>query len=836
MKKPLFYTFGNHMHWSDMQWLWGYDVLPSSVRDMLKLCDATGAKGNVNFDVIGYEKMASESPDALDLLRAAVKQGKLEIVGASYGQPYGLFHGGESNVRQRVFGVRSVHRIFGVRPRVFWEEEFDFFPQLPQILKSCGFGGASLFFQWTWATPTIPTESLGLVMWEGHDGTRLPTLPKNELCLHQWPEDFAGRLDSKLIQSLEKPAIVQWVELLPSPDWMCKSDVLLPKLKELFSDARFDLKPVTASELIAELTKSGNGVPVRKYTLDDVFHGVSLGKNGDNMPRWSRACEEQLLAAESIAALAGLFGRPYPSWDVYPTWELEESWRDLLSAQHHDNHECEGLCGFVGIRNFERSLGLASEVFARTLEHLGDRVSSDAGSQIVFNTLGWTRDLALEDGTIARGVPAWGYKVLDAADENEDPPEAVQLEESESRITLVRGDFEVEIDRTHGLVRQIRTREFPKGLLHARRPLGELEMKRDEKVERFKTVSISQGDEDFAEVTFLREGRYGSRLRVSYHVAPLYDALGIHIECESLARPDPGMRAGLVTSIAPDFKEFSLVHDHPYGVSEVRADKNHVRKYPSGDWMTSKQWFEDVVRPFTALSFVDLLDTSRFGEGLLVIHDGSQSFFRGEHGVQALLTMYDAWDERYFHDAFTADFWLVPHAKLSNTERMRIAMELTVGSPRFSDGAVTTGEGELPPSFGALHVDCENVLPTAFYRESSKAAEHLTHAFAADVRDPFVVRLVEFDGKSANVSLVVPGPVAKAARTTMMGEIEELLEPELVAAPFGPDEIPWSRLRFAMKPHEIATVMLDLELGRQIPRNLDEHRHVWATVHREDAR
>ena len=38
-----------------------------------------------------------------------LQRGQIEVVGASYGQPYGLFHGGESNVRQRVYGVRAVH-------------------------------------------------------------------------------------------------------------------------------------------------------------------------------------------------------------------------------------------------------------------------------------------------------------------------------------------------------------------------------------------------------------------------------------------------------------------------------------------------------------------------------------------------------------------------------------------------------------------------------------------------------------------------------------------------------------------------------------------------------
>ncbi len=156
---PLYYTFGNHMHWVDMQWLWGYHVLPGSVRDMLRFCAETGARGNVNFDGIGYEKMAVEAPDALAELRDAIARGQIEVVGASYGQPYGLFHGGESNVRQRVYGVRAVLRVLGTRPRTFWEEEFDFFPQLPQMLAGVGFQYASLYFQWTWHTPEVPWET-----------------------------------------------------------------------------------------------------------------------------------------------------------------------------------------------------------------------------------------------------------------------------------------------------------------------------------------------------------------------------------------------------------------------------------------------------------------------------------------------------------------------------------------------------------------------------------------------------------------------------------------------------------------------------------------------------
>src|SRR5690606_6752638 len=176
-------------------------------------CRETGARGNVNFDAVGYEKLAAQSPASLSDLRDAVAEGIVEPVGCSYGQPYGLFQGGESNVRQLTYGVRSTRRLLGVRPRTFWEEEFYFFPQLAQMLLGCGYTGASLFFQWTWHTPELPGEQASLIVWEGIDGSRLPALPRNGLNLHQWPEDFDGILESDAIHrrpdDAGTPAIVQ---------------------------------------------------------------------------------------------------------------------------------------------------------------------------------------------------------------------------------------------------------------------------------------------------------------------------------------------------------------------------------------------------------------------------------------------------------------------------------------------------------------------------------------------------------------------------------------------------------------------------------------------------
>lgn len=807
-RQPLYYTFGNHMHWVDMQWLWGYDVLPNSLRDMLHFCNETGAKGNINFDVIGYEKMATESPDALHELRDAVQSGQIEVVGASYGQPYGLFHGSESNVRQRIYGVRGVQRLLGVRPQTFWEEEFDFFPQLPQILNGVGYKYASLFFQWTWHTPHIPYEDIPVVWWEGLDGSRILASTRNKLNLHQWPEDFAGILEQPIVQSMPAAGIVQWLELMPSPDWMCRSELLLPQLHDLIADPRFELRFVTLGEYVEIASQHAE---VRRYTLDDVFHGMSLGKNGDLFRRLSRHAEQSLLAAESLSAIAALFGRPYPHWDAYPLWELEEAWRETLSAQHHDNDECEGLCGHVGRYSYERSLSLSSHVVERSLALLASRVTAEPGATLVYNPLGWEREAAI-DGQLVT-LPALGYCV---ASESR-PVAPVTVDDTADAVTLRRSALSVTVDKARGLITQITSADFPDGVLLNDAPLLTLSMTCEGQPYAFDAAAVClDGDAIIVE----RNTSNGARLTIRVALAAELDAVDIHYSAANLPRTDGRVAAALKTALRFDLPDLALIHDHPYGVSEVVAQgKKYLRKYPTGEWMTSAQEFEEVENPFTALQ---LLDFTRGDRGVLYLHDGSQAFLRDGDTVYNVLTMYDPWDEDYFIDELDAHFRLVPHGAISHSRRWKLAQEFT--RPALTATAQQT-RGELPGQFTGIGCDAANVAVTAFYREDEDKGSNFDHYAGAGMHLPYIVRLVEFDGTASDVTLRLPGPVAAAFKTNLLGETEN----ELTVTPDGPQ---WSEVRLSLRPYEIATVYADLVAGRKIPRNLDEHRSVWATVHR----
>lgn len=817
-RRPLYYTFGNHMHWVDMEWLWGYQVLPDSVRDMLHFCAETGTKGNINFDAVGYEKMAAEAPEALQELRAAVQAGQIEVVGASYGQPYGLFHGGESNVRQRIYGVRTVLRLLGTRPRTFWEEEFDFFPQLPQMLRSAGYEYASLFFQWTWHTPVVPQETLPAVWWEAMDGSTLLAATRNGLNLHQWPEDFAGLLDSPLPREMPAAGIVQWLELMPSPDWMCRSELLLPQLKALMQHPEFEIRPATLSEY---LDVARPYAEPRRYTMDDVFHGMSLGKNGDKMRRLSRQGEQTLLAAESLSALAGMFGRPYPSWNVYPTWELEEAWRELLAAQHHDNDECEGLCGFVGVYSYERSMRLASGVEQRTRTLLTDRTSGGPGRSVIFNDLGWSRDAAIADRIVA-AIPPFGYRVIEDINALPALP-PVNVEEDDHSITLRRGPLSVTVDRTTGTITQIESAEFAEGLLRPDTPLITLEMTRDDQSECFDDVEIST---TATTITIHRRSAAQSQpITIDIRLAPERDAVDVQIRCDDLTRPDGRMHAALQTTLAANLPGARLIHDHPYGVSEIRAEGTYLRKYPTGDWMTSPQVFEEVHHPFTALQFLDIDDGTR---GVLFLHDGSQALFRDGERVRQILSMYDPWDEDYFDSRLDVKLRIVPHGPITHAERWRLAQEHT--RPVTITTSTKPG-GDLPTSFGPVWCDATNVAVTAFFRESEVAGQHLDDYAGAGIGFPYVLRLVEFNGEATTAHIRVPAPLAAAYRTDVMGEHAIPLAVQAADAPLeGPAQ--WNEITIELAPYAITTLYLDLVMGRKVARNLDDYRSVWATIHR----
>jgi alpha-mannosidase len=285
-----------------------------------------------------YELVRETDPDLFARVRDLAAGGRWEPAGGMWVEPDMNMIGGESIVRQLLWGQRWFEREFGERHRVGWLPDcFGFTPALPQLLRGAGIDG---FFttklNWSETNP-FPYD---LFWWEGLDGSRvLAHMFRNELpdrepglgayngdtspesLLGVW-HDFKGRLVHP-----ESLYTIGYGDGGGGPTAEMVEDVgalaAFPALPELaFSrvDALFDR--LRRSAEAAE-------VPVWSGELYLELHRGTLTTQG-RTKRLHRRAERDLVAAEVAASLCTLLGAGRPPPD------LRRAWRLLLRNQFHD--------------------------------------------------------------------------------------------------------------------------------------------------------------------------------------------------------------------------------------------------------------------------------------------------------------------------------------------------------------------------------------------------------------------------------------------------------------------------------------------------------------------
>ncbi|MCW5776881.1 MAG: hypothetical protein KIS87_10620 [Phycisphaeraceae bacterium] len=482
-------------------------------------------------------------------------------------------------------------------------------------------------------------------------------------------------------------------------------------------------------------------------------------------------------------------------------------------------------------------------------------------AEYALNPLGWptTINLDVPDGGSAmiEGIPPFGHAPIDPSTAAYRLLDRAVVETRDGRIRLRRGGCEVEVDSGSGSVFALRACGVDISL--AGRPLIDLQPGDEGAIAGACAVTIEHGPNGEPEVVVSR-WLGGVETVVRYSVLGGEDGVRLDVTAEGLRTLAPGFSGALRLWFNVESGTDSVLADTPWSVERLTPRLTACRKYPRGDWMTSEQWFEEVRKPFVAQRFLEV----SLGEGeLLVVTNSMHQGFMRDGSVELVLAARDPWDEARVEDAVEKSFLLLPHKGMTNAQRVQRAEEFLqwphLGS---SDGE----PGDIPASWGSLSVEgASNVLAHAFYRESMRSGEHLPdwagHRIAREsggaCTHPFVIRLVEWDGEPAEVTLKLPGTVALAAKTNLMGECgswQAGAAPAdaplhlrdtgwLAPGPSDPPEwargavfrgrpIEWSFVRFAVRPREIVTVMADLVMGRKEWRDLDAKREVWATVHR----
>ena len=388
--RPIYHVLVNHWHHHGKGWQAGEESMYLSLSRCFEALEKVpGSVISQNFDAQTYELLKQYYPSLIPLVVHGIKTGKMEIVGGTYSQPHGSTIGSESNIRQFQFGLGTIKKIFGVEPKVFLEEEVYFFPQLPQILRECGYQYACLYFKATVTDPDIPCIDVDPFYWEGQDESRIVCVPKTHLCLSSTCDYHAALHNFAAL--FGRPLIIQYTE---TPIWRPVHTYYVPFLTWLVQEEQ--IKFTTLEGYLA-----GTKNPSRSLRLTmDFLNPVQMhfGQGGDQLRIRDRKLEGLLLAAESFDAVANTLGKPTRRK------EIEGSWKKFLLEQGHGIHHQEYVTadqmnnlpkGTIAHHCLDRAEKVAKDILKESMQYVANRIVKRVQGDFtfaVFNNFWFDRD------------------------------------------------------------------------------------------------------------------------------------------------------------------------------------------------------------------------------------------------------------------------------------------------------------------------------------------------------------------------------------------------------------------------------------------------------------
>ncbi len=513
-----------HTHWEGAVFKTREEYLDMGLANILKAMRLLREQPSFRFtlDQVAYvrpflERFPAEEAD----FRRFLAEGRLQLAGALDVMPDDNMPGGETFVRQMLYGKGYYRDKLGVDVTTGWQlDTFGHHAQMPQLMRQGGY--KSFWFFRGVPRQDFPSE----FVWEGIDGTRIDAywLPYGYGIVYPTPKDAAAFRESMkarfhLLDANSKGAADR---AGPSgADVSEPEEHLVPYVEAFNKDPNrpFTIKVAVPAEFEAVAARRTDRT-VFKGELNPIFQGIYSSRI--ELKEWMRTIERQLLTAEKLGAIAGWLGQPADPKAILAAWEpaLFNQTHDLASGVMTD-HVYEDT-----IRGYEYSLRRSNELIDASWNAIAARIDTRGPGTpvVVFNPLGWKRSDIAEveigfgeggvngveltdpeggdvpsqildasryaDGGlktariafIARDVPALGYATYHAAPGRRKvaakpgPPAsfAVVLENDLYRVTLDRATGAIDADpRQAGrLGRAGRTRECRGAAAGPRRPVG----------------------------------------------------------------------------------------------------------------------------------------------------------------------------------------------------------------------------------------------------------------------------------------------------------------------------------------------------------------------------
>ena len=344
-----------------------------------------------------YEWIEKNRPDLFNRIKRQVELGKWEVAAGLWVEPELNTVGGESIVRQVLYGQNYVWEKFGRLSAVAWlPDSFGFCWQLPQILQG---GGIKCFatqkLRWNDSTE-FPFE---VFWWEAPDQSRVLSL-----MLPPIGESVeVGKMTKYACEWQVKTGLKNalWLPGVGDHGGGPTRDML--EVNRRWQESAFFpvLEFMTAENFLAEVARENSeSYPTWRDELYLEFHRGCYTTHADQK-LWNRRCEDLLYQAELFATFASIV-----TGAIYRKRELEVAWKQVLFNQFHDILPGSAIPeAYVdanqGWQEVER---VGSEILAEALQAIASDIDVSSPFSlnaalgggmvypvIVFNSLNWRR-------------------------------------------------------------------------------------------------------------------------------------------------------------------------------------------------------------------------------------------------------------------------------------------------------------------------------------------------------------------------------------------------------------------------------------------------------------
>lgn len=405
---PVLHAFG-HAH-IDVAWLWPLAEterkMARTVSTQLALMEEYPEFRFLQSQPHLYMMLKQRYPELYERFSAAARAGQFIPDGAMWVEADTNVSGGESLIRQVLYGRRFFKQEFGVDADILWlPDVFGYSGALPQILRGCGCKGFATQ-KITWAYNGGDPFPYNTFWWEGIDGTSIPAHIFTDYNSYTRPKSVFERWNTRL----QKNGISSLILAFGHGDG--GGGPTRDHLEFLRRSADLEGMPRVRISSPAEFFRDlqAQGLPRERY-VGELYFQAHRGTytSQSRTKRGNRRSEFALREAE----LWGTAARVLQGF-VFTPATLANDWRKVLLNQFHDI-----LPGSSIHRVYEEAEASFAEVITtaqKTAQAAGSAFVTGSDGYTIFNSLGWPRraQVSLPQGSVDVEVPACGWTTVPA--------------------------------------------------------------------------------------------------------------------------------------------------------------------------------------------------------------------------------------------------------------------------------------------------------------------------------------------------------------------------------------------------------------------------------------